>query len=309
MTTEPAPGKLVAVVGATASGKSDAALLLAQEFDGEVVNSDSRLFYRGMEIGTARPSQAELDSVPHHLVGFLSPTDPYSLAQFLSDARQVVDDIHGRSRLPIVVGGTGQYVWGLLEGWQVPEVPPDPELRSRLEAELEEQGVDALYRRLRELDPEAAAAVDGKNHRRVIRALERMASGTGAQNRAAIDPGYDSLLIGLHVERAELHRRIEQRVDRMLAAGWVEEVKQLLDQGVDFDLPALSAIGYREIALVIRGETALEEARERTIRATNRLVRHQNNWFKRSDSRINWINVTDGDLSRVVDAVRRWPGA
>ncbi len=306
MTSRSSGGKLVVVVGATASGKSDAAILIAQKFDGEVVNSDSRLFYRGMEIGTARPTGEELASVPHHLIGFLEPSDTYSLARFLSDASAAARDIQDRGKLPVITGGTGQYVWGLLEGWQVPDVPPDTELRAQLEKELAEYGVDALYARLQQLDPHVAESIDGKNHRRVIRALERIASGSEHENREAIDPGYDSLVIGLHVERAELHRRIAERVDRMLAAGWLDEVKHLIDAGVDFDSPALSAIGYRELVSVISGEMAIDEARERTIRVTNRLVRHQNNWFKQADPRINWFDVTDGDISRVIEPVEKW---
>lgn len=297
---------MVAIVGATASGKSAAAVLVAKRFNGEIINTDSRLFYRGMEIGTARPTDQELNSVPHHLVGFLSPSTSYNIAEFLNDATRCIDEIHGRSALPVIAGGTGQYVWGLLEGWKVPQVPPNPELREQLEQELAEHGVDALFLRLQTLDPETAATVDGKNHRRVIRALERIAAGIKQENRTAVDPGYDSLVIGLHVERAELHRRIVERVDKMLAAGWIDEVKRLLDEGIDFGLPALSAIGYREIAAVTKGEITIEAARERTIRASNRLVRHQNNWFKQTNSRIKWIDVTDGDLSPVVDSVEVW---
>lgn len=297
---------MVAIVGATASGKSAAAVLVAKRFNGEIINTDSRLFYRGMEIGTARPTDEELKSAPHHLVGFISPSTSYSIAEFLTDATSAIDELHGRSALPVIAGGTGQYVWGLLEGWKVPQVPPNPELREQLDRELAEHGVDALFMRLQKLDPDTAATVDGKNHRRVIRALERLAAGTKQENRTAVDPGFDSLVIGLHVERAELHRRIAERVDNMLAAGWVEEVRRLLDEGIDFGLPALSAIGYRDIAAVIKGEITIEAARERTIRATNRLVRHQNNWFKQTDPRIKWIDVTDGDLSPVVDSVEEW---
>jgi tRNA dimethylallyltransferase len=185
-------------------------------------------------------------------------------------------------------------------------VPPDPELRAGLELELEQQGVDALFARLKSLDPDVAAALDGKNHRRVIRALERLASGTEAGNRESIDPGYDSIVIGLHVERAELHRRITERIDRMLSAGWVQEVERLVESGVDPTSSAFSAIGYREIAAALIGKMTMDEARDRTIHATNRLVRHQNNWFKRTDERITWIDVTDGGLERVIEPLSKW---
>lgn len=303
---------MVVIVGATASGKSDAAVMVARRFGGEVVNADSRLFYRGMEIGTASPLSGTLKSVPHHLVGFLKPEDPYNLARFLSDARSVLNEIHDRSALPVVAGGTGQYVWGLLEGWQVPEIPPDTELRVELEQQLEQQGVASLFERLQELDPAVAENTDRLNPRRVIRALERVKAGTSEDGKPAgrksVDPGYNSIIIGLYVERAELHRRIAERVDKMLSAGWVVEVERLMEQGVDFTLPALSAIGYPEIAAYIREDMTLDEARERTIRATNRLVRHQNNWFKQTDTRIKWVDVTDGQLDRVFEPLDAWPG-
>ena len=297
---------IVAIVGATASGKSDAAVLIAQNSNGEVVNADSRLFYKGMGIGTASPTEQMLSAVPHHLVGFLQPDDPFSLAQFLTAVTSNISDIHSRDALPVIVGGTGQYVWGLLEGWQVPQVPPDPELRARLERELDELGVGALYHRLESIDPETAIATDGRNPRRVIRAIERVSAHSTNSNRKAIDPGYKAIVIGLYVERAELHRRIEERIDRMLANGWVEEVQLLINGGLDLKSPAFTAIGYREIAAALNGDMTLSDARERTIHATNRLVRHQNNWFKRNDPRIEWIDVTDGELARVLEPIKQW---
>jgi tRNA dimethylallyltransferase len=298
--------RLIAVIGATASGKTSAAAMIAARFSGEVINADSRLFYRGMEIGTAYPSTEILAMAPHHMIGFLEPEASFSLAQFLPSAVSSIRDIGSRNHLPVLAGGTGQYVWGLLEGWQVPIVAPDNELRAKLERELAETSVDALYGRLFELDADAAATTDEKNPRRVIRALERVISGHGSSSRIAIDPGYNALVIGLYVDRAELHRRIVARVDQMLADGWVDEVQRLIDSGIDFQAPALSAIGYREIADVIAGKMTLADARTHTIQATNRLVRHQNNWFKQSDPRISWIDVTDADLVRVVDRVREW---
>ena len=298
--------RLIAIVGATASGKSDAAVMIANQLSGEVINADSRLFYRGMEIGTATPPPETLAQVPHHLIGFLDPEQRFSLAEFLSMVGNRVRDVQTRGNLPVLTGGTGQYVWGLLEGWQVPAVPPDAALRAELERDLSEHGVDALYSRLREQAPEVAAATDGKNHRRVIRALERVAAGADQNTRAAQNPGYDSLVIGLYVEREELHHRIAERVDRMLEAGWVDEVRSLIDHGVDFSSPALSAIGYREVFAAISGEITPIEARERTIRATNRLVRHQNNWFKQTDDRITWVDVTAGDLQPAVDVATDW---
>jgi tRNA dimethylallyltransferase len=298
--------KLAVVVGATASGKTEAAILIAQAFDGEVINSDSRLFYRGMDIGTAKPSPEQLSVVPHHLISFLEPQEPFSLADFLKKAHEAIAAVSARGRLPVIAGGTGQYVWGLLEGWEVPQVSRDTALRAELEAQLEQQGVQALFERLKSLDPDAAAATDPRNHRRIIRAIERAAAGAAGQWRAARDLVYDTLIIGLKVDRAELHRRIAARVDGMIAAGWAEETRRLLERGVDLATPAMSAIGYREMAAHIRGELSLDEVRERTIRATNRLVRHQNNWFKPGDGRITWVDVTDGKLERVLEPMGEW---
>ncbi len=297
--------RLVAIVGATASGKSDAAVLLAQRFDGEIINADSRLFYRGMEIGTARPPQTVLELVPHHLVDFLDPNSRFNLAEFLTVARKLIDEIQHRGKLPILVGGTGQYVWGLLEGWQVPGIPPNESLREELEQELALNGVVSLFGRLEAQAPEVAAEIDRQNHRRVIRALERIASGYDKQVRTAVDPGYKSVVVGLKVGRPELHLRVVNRIDAMLANGWLDEVKALIDDGVDLSSSALTAIGYREIAASLAGELTLDEARERTIRATNRLIRHQNNWFKQTDNRIHWVDVSDGDLSRIAPVVAR----
>ena len=298
--------KLVVVAGPTSSGKTEAAICIAQEFGGEVINSDSRLFYRGMDIGTAKPSPEQLAAVPHHLIGFLDPQEPFSVADFLEKAPRLIAEVSARGRLPVVAGGTGQYVWGLLEGWDVTRTPPDLALRAELEAQMEREGVEALFRRLQQADPAAAAVTDRRNHRRIIRAIERAAAGAVGPARTSNGPGYDALILGLKVERAELHRRIAARVDAMIAAGWLDETRSLLEQGLTPETPAMSAIGYREMAAHIRGELSLEEARERTIRATNRLVRHQNNWFKPGDERITWVDVTDGELDRVLAPVGEW---
>jgi tRNA dimethylallyltransferase len=306
VTPESQHDRLIAVIGATASGKTAAAAMIAARFNGEVINADSRLFYKGMEIGTAQPSEKTLAMAPHHMVGFLEPGDSFSLAEFLPAASALIGEIYSRTHLPILAGGTGQYVWGLLEGWQVPAIAPNAELRAKLELELRRDGTDALYERLRHLDPATADATDAKNPRRIIRAIERVIAGHDSNTRRAVDPGYTALIIGLRIERAELHRRIVQRVDQMLADGWVDEVERLLSSGVDFNAPALSAIGYREIADALAGKSTLEAARTHTIRATNRLVRHQNNWFKQTDPRIKWVEVTDGDLARVASVVGDW---
>ena len=298
--------KLVVVIGATASGKTEAAMAIAHSFDGEVVNADSRLFYRGMDIGTAKPSRAQLAGVRHHLIDFVEPDQKFSLAQFLKCARKTIADIGGRGKLPVMAGGTGQYVWGLLEDWQVPEVEPDEELRQELESVLVDRGVEALYDRLRQADPAVAERTDRRNHRRIIRAIERVEAGVKGPASRGMASKYDALIIGLNVERAELHRRTAERVDLMLARGWLEETQALLDRGIAPSMPAMSAIGYRELAAHIRGQMSLELVREKTIHATSRLIRHQNNWFKLADKRITWVDVTDGNTAKTLEHVSEW---
>lgn len=296
---------VLVIIGATASGKTSLSLEAAKELNGEIINADSRLFYRGLDIGTAKPTADELALAPHHLISFLDPDQSFSLAEFLNSARLRIDEVTERGRLPIIVGGSGQYVWGLLEGWNVPAVEPNHELRAELEGLLEKEGIESLFKRLANMDPRTAASTDPRNHRRIIRAIERADSGA-TESRSYSDPRYDSLTVGLRVERSELHRRIESRTDEMLAAGWVDEVKKLLASGMTSGNPSMSAIGYREIALSLKGEINLSEARRRTIVATNRLVRHQNNWFKATDPRIQWVDMNSGETDEALRIIKNW---
>ena len=290
--------RLVAIVGPTATGKSALAVALARRFDGEVVNADSRQVYVGMDIGTAKPAPTERGGVPHHLFDVARPDEPFSLGRWLDLARQALDDIWSRGRLPLLVGGTGQYVWALLEGWTVPRVPPQPELRRWLEERARREGLDALYRELERRDPAAAAFVDRRNLRRVVRALEVMEA-TGrpySQQRQRCGPPVPYLAIGLWLPRDELYRRIDRRVEEMVRRGLVDEVRGLLAAGCSPDLPSMSGIGYREVCQHLRGHLGLAEAIERIKLGTHRLVRHQQNWFRRSDPRIRWLRADDPDL-------------
>lgn len=292
---------LVAIAGPTASGKSAIALDLARRLGGEIVNADSRQIYRGMDIGTAKPSPAERQLVPHHLFDIANPAAGYSLALYLRDAKAALGDAWARGALPWLVGGTGQYLWGLLEDWQVPEVPPDPALRAGLAAIAAESGPEALHERLAAVDPIAAERIDARNVRRVIRALE-VHHHTGIpistwQQRGT--PPFDSLLFGIAVPRDELDRRIDRRVESMFAAGFVDEVRALLDSGVPRDASAMSSIGYGEVARHLAGECRLDEAVEATQRATRRLARRQQQWFRRDDPRITWVQEA-GEIERAV---------
>ena len=289
----PAAPPVVAVVGPTAVGKTRLAISLARRFNGEIVNADSRQVYRLMSIGTAKPTLAERAEARHHLVDLLDPNESFGLGLFLKLAHDAIGDIATRGRLPIVSGGTGQYVWGLLEGRQVPEVPPDPAFRQRLEQMAAEGGGEALHARLQEVDPYRAAVLDPRNVRRVIRALEiHQATGRKPSNMGKGEaPPFPTLVIGLTMERQELYRRIDDRVDDMMAEGLLEEVRELAAEGYAPGQGALGSPGYRELGEYLSGLTSLEEAVARSKTQTHRMARRQYTWFKPGDPRIHWLDA------------------
>ncbi len=290
---------LICVVGPTAVGKTALAVALAQQFDGEVINADSRQVYRGMTIGTAKPTAVELASVPHHLFDILDPSESFGLALFLDLAGKALQQIRERSRLPIVCGGTGQYVWGLVEGQRVPQVPPDPQFRIKLEGDAEAFGADELHRQLASIDPARAAALDARNVRRVIRALEiyhvtgRLPSEFLSARSAAAG---NSLVLGLTMPRDLLYRRIDERVDRMMREGLLGEVKALVDAGYEMGEGPLASPGYRELGRFLAGDLSLQEAVSRAKTQTHRLARRQYTWFKPSDPRIQWLDASEPGL-------------
>ena len=288
--------RLVAIVGATGTGKSAIALELAQRLGGDIVNADSRQVYRGMDIGTAKPSAADRRLVRHHLYGIADPHEGYSLSAYQRDARAALDQVWSRGAFAWLVGGTAQYVWALLEDWQVPEVAPDQALRAELEAFAAANGWEGLHGRLAGVDPVAAGRIDGRNVRRVVRAIE-VYEKTGRpisdwQRKGS--PDFEFLLFGIDVPRAELYPRIDRRVDAMFGGGLLEEVRALLDSGVPASAPAMSSIGYSEAVTHMAGETSLADAIEKTKLATHRLVRSQDQWFRRDDQRITWVRGADG---------------
>jgi tRNA dimethylallyltransferase len=304
--------KLVAVIGATATGKTAVGVELALQFDGEVVNVDSRLFYRGMDVATAKPTTNETRGVPHHLIDILDPDEQFSLGEYLRTARTVVSDIISRGKLPILVGGSGQYIWAIVEGWEVPDIMPDTVLRTELESRLTSDGIASLAQQLTDCAPKIAEVTDLKNPRRVIRAIERVLGGSNERdsNRSKADePPFDHFIIGLNIERSVLHTQVIERLALMKEAGWVEEVAGLLARGYSDQTRALSGIGYRQMIDHLNGMHNLEEAIRLTAVATNRLIRQQNNWFKRDDSRIKWFDMTDdasGTTNSVISAVNDW---
>jgi len=301
---------LLVIIGPTAVGKTALSLYLGERLGGEIVSADSRLFYRGMDIGTDKPSPEDRARVPHHLIDIADPDQTVGLAEFKRLAEKAIAEVHARGRLPMLVGGTGQYVRAVVEGWSPPEVPPDPALRAELEAQARQEGAQALHARLAALDPEAAARIDPRNVRRVIRALEvclRTGRPFSAQ-RVRRRPPYRILQIGLTMDRAALYARADARIDEMVKAGLVEEVRRLLDAGYGWDLPAMSSVGYAQFRPYFEGQATLEEVVAEIKRATRRLIRHQYNWFRLSDPRIRWFDVIRTTPEEIEGIVREWLG-
>ena len=298
---------LLAIVGPTAVGKSALALRLARRLNGEIVTADSRQVYRHMDVGTAKPPLEDSSEIPHHVIDVVNPDEDYSLALYLRQAADAIRDIYSHSKLPVLEGGTGQYVWGLLEGWQVPEVPPDPELRLRLESRAAAEGPAALYEELARLDPGAASRIDSRNLRRVVRALEVCYSSpkgypSPPQTRP---PPYHVKVLGLTLQRSCLYQRIDDRVERMMDSGWIDEVRALLDMGYRPDLPSMSSLGYRELVQYLGNELTLQEAVQRMKYRTHRFARQQYAWFRLTDKRIHWLDASR-ELDDVEEETMRW---
>jgi tRNA dimethylallyltransferase len=286
---------VVAVVGPTASGKSDLAVSLALALGGEVVNADSMQLYRGMDVGTAKLTPDERRGVPHHLLDIWDVTETASVADYQTRARRVVDDLRSQGRTPVLVGGSGLYVRAVLDDLEFPGT--DADVRARLEAELESVGSGELHRRLATVDAAAAATIHPSNGRRVVRALE-VVEITGAPFTATLPEMrdvYPSVQIGLDVPRPDLDARIDQRVERMWAAGLVDEVRRLADHGLREGVTAARALGYAQVLRMLDGELTEAAAFDETQRTTRRFARRQHTWFKR-DKRIHWLDYAAPDL-------------
>jgi tRNA dimethylallyltransferase len=296
--------QVIAVVGATATGKSDLAVELARILGGEVVNADSMQLYRGMDIGTAKLTMAGRRGVPHHLLDVWDVTQTASVAEYQRLTNAVIDDILARGRVPVLAGGSGLYVRAALGDLAFPGT--DPSVRQRLEAELADVGPAALHARLAALDPGAAAAILPSNGRRIVRALEVIE--ISGRPFSATLPGYDSgragVQIGLRTGRPELDRRIEVRVDRMWRAGFEAEVRALAGEGLREGKTASRALGYQQMLRYLDGDWTLEQAREETVRATRRFARRQESWFRR-DPRVTWLEATTEELPALAQAVIR----
>ena len=303
---------LIAIIGATAVGKTEISLQLAERFSGEIISSDSRLFYRGMDIGTAKPSAEEMARVPHHLIDVANPDEVWSLAKFQTAAQEAIVDIRARGKLPFLVGGTGQFYRAVTEGWLPPEVKADKRLRGELEKLEAEKGKDWLHAKLRMLDPIAGEKIDYRNVRRVVRALEVILT-TGkrfsSQRKQRGESPYHLLTIGLKRARPELYERVDLRIEKMFETGLLDEVQNLLNAGYSAELPSMSALGYREAVSVLRGEMNVDEAKMLMRRITRKFVRKQANWFKDDDEGIKWFNARDPQvLIQIEKEISNWLG-
>lgn len=294
---DPAPASadtpLIAVVGATATGKSDLAIALARQLDGEVINADALQLYRGMDIGTAKVTPDERAGVPHHLLDVLEVTEEASVSAYQRDAREAIAAIRSRRRTPILVGGSGLYVRAVLDDIEFP--PTDAALRERLEQRIAQEGTEALHRELAASDPEAAGIIGPRDARRIVRALE-VGALTGRPFTAFLPrPLYadaSTVQIGLRRDRALLHERIAVRVDRMIEGGLLEEIRALREQGLDRGLTARRAIGYEQGLAVLDGTLDCAQAIQDTVTGTRRLVRKQDTWFRR-DARVHWLDADE----------------
>lgn len=292
------------LLGQTAVGKTALSLKLAQELNGEIISADSRLFYRGMDIGTAKPTPAEQSRAPHHLIDLCQPDETITLGDYQRRAYQTIDYVLANGRLPILVGGTGQYVKAVVEGWGIPKVPPQPRLR----AALAQLPGSELARWLAALDPEAAQKHDPRNLRRVIRALEvtLVAGRPISELQRKTPPPYRICQIGLNRPREELYLRIDARVEQMMQHGLLSELKKLRDAGYGRSLPSMSGLGYRQLWAYLEGEMELDEAVERIKFETHRFARHQANWFSQDDPSITWFGMKDGMAAAVLAHVKQW---
>lgn len=294
----------VAVIGPTATGKSDLAIDLALALGGEVINADAMQLYRGMDIGTAKVPVPERRGVPHHLLDVLDVTETASVAAYQREARACMERLIADGVVPVLCGGSGLYLQAVLDDFRFPGT--DPEVRAALEREAEETGSNALHQRLATVDPEAAAAILPSNTRRIVRALEVIAI-TGEPFSANLPrpgpPRYDTRLVGIDRPAAELDERVDLRVTRMFHAGLVEEVRCLIDEGLRDGLTASRALGYQQVLAHLDGDGDMSAAASETARATRRFVRRQRSWFRRDD-RITWFDATPADLTaRVLDHV------
>jgi tRNA dimethylallyltransferase len=292
---------IVAVVGPTAVGKSARAVMMARKYGGEIINADSRQIYRYMDIGTAKPGKEARAAVQHHLLDIVDPDESYNVALYQLSANRVIGNLQKSGKTPFLVGGSGQYIWSVLEGWKIPSVEPAPAFREALEDRAREKGVACLYRQLEDIDAVAAKKILPNNLRRIIRALE-IYKQTGVkpsdqQGKAGIP--YPALIIGFTAERQQLYSIIDCRTEQMVEAGFVEEVKGLIQKGYGPELPSMSSLGYGQISMYLSGILTLPEAVQRIKYETHRFARGQYAWFHLHDVRIKWFDISNAAESEI----------
>tara|TARA_Y100000768_G_scaffold273481_1_gene209363 strand:- start:105 stop:1019 length:915 start_codon:yes stop_codon:yes gene_type:complete len=282
--------KVISILGPTASGKSDLAIKIGQKFNFPIINCDSKLLYKGFDIGTAKPTNYDQNLVKHYMVDVLDLSDHSNLKWFLDESRKIISDLNKNNNIPILTGGTGQYLWGILEAWDPPKIKPNEELREKIYKEIEILGIDKViqnYSAKYKLNSE----LDLENPIRLIRIIERLESGYKGDSKNKLENyQISSLIIGLKIEREESNRLIRERIKKMISIGWVEEVENLLKLGIDPNSPPMMSIGYREVVDYINGIFTRDEMENKIYISTRKLMRHQDNWFKKSDKRIKWIN-------------------
>ena len=288
-----AKNPLVVILGPTASGKTALSLGIAKQIDGEIISTDSRQIYRGLEIGSAVLPEADREGIPHHMIGIVDPDREYSLAEYKDDAAALIEQIHKRGHVPMLVGGTGLYISALIEDYDVPRVPPDKKLREKLQKEAAKKGPEHLHKKLAKLDPAAAEQIHPNNLRYVIRALEiNLKTGKPKQNKKA-DPkatNKNVFIIGVDRHREELYERINKRVEEQIKQGLIGEVEALLAKGYADPLPAMSSLGVKEIVPFIRKEQTLDECKETLKQNTRNYAKRQGTWFRRYPQ-IHWIQI------------------
>lgn len=299
--------RLIMLVGPTGSGKSTLAIQVCKALSGEIISADSRYLYQELNIGTAKPSPSELGCVPHHLINVTTLDEPWSLGLFQREAHKHIQSINDRGKLPILVGGTGQYVRAVLENWEIPAQVPLHTMRSAIEAWGERIGFEALHKRLEQIDPQAAARIDFRNKRRTIRALEVIfATGRrfSSQRKKSSSP-YQTIVLGLEWPRELLYARIDARIEEMIAHGFIQEVQALKEAGRSEVLRRMGIIGYPEILSYLEGKMPLVEAISLIRRNTRVYVRRQANWFKPSDPQICWFKASDpAVLEKMLDLIK-----
>lgn len=282
--------KVISILGPTASGKSEISIKLGEKFDLPIINCDSKLLYKDFDIGTAKPTKSQQNLVKHYMIDLLKSNEQSNLSWFLDKSRKIISELNHQNQIPILTGGTGQYLWGILEGWDPPNVSPNKEFRARINLEIKNLGIKKVVKNYSEkynLDPQ----LDLENPIRLIRIIERIDAGVYGDSKSKLrNYKIDSLIIGIKIEREINDKLIKDRVKHMLNEGWIEEVENLLDSGINPKSAAMMSIGYRDILEFINGESDREEMEEKIYISTRKLMRHQDNWFKKSDKRIKWVN-------------------